>query len=364
MSNAAVQAVQVVQCTLDDFGGGVLTIDDMVCEKLTQDKRITSEQQIVMFNNDHLGEINPVCPACGSVKYVKDGFRERHPKIGDFGNITVYVQRYECKKCGKGFSARIDGIVKKWRQYADIFKERVNAIAAIMKYSGRKIQQVLLALFGVAPSHQTIENWLQADMPKFSYSGHYSYDEQVVRIKGKKAYRMTLFDVVLNVPVAEELSYKLSAKRVKRFLKKNLKGHPVYSVTTDDRKWYRDIINDLKAIHQLCGFHFIKRVTKDADYYFNDKSLSNTEKIRLTVLVSAIREVFCSFTEEEFLRKLENVYAMKDKAPSRIKKHIETLVDDVDLYTNYFLNPCIPKTSNHVEEYYRQTDLKKDEKTV
>jgi len=148
MSNAAVQAVQVVQCTLDDFGGGVLTIDDMVCEKLTQDKKIKSEQQIVMFNNDHLGEMNPVCPACGSVKCVKDGFRERHPKIGDFGNITVYVQRYECKKCGKGFSARIDGIVKKWRQYADIFKERVNAIAAIMKYSGRKIQQVLLALFG------------------------------------------------------------------------------------------------------------------------------------------------------------------------------------------------------------------------
>ena len=180
------------------------------------------------------------------------------------------------------------------------FKERVNAIAAIMKHSGRKIREVLLALFGVAPSHQTIEDWLFADMPTFSYSGFFTYDEQVVKIKGKKAFRLTLFDAILNIPVAEEITYKLSAKRVKRFLKKNLKGHIVYSITTDDRKWYREIIKGLKAIHQLCGFHFVKRVTKDAEYYLKLKSLSDAEKIRITVLVSAIREVFRSVTEKEF----------------------------------------------------------------
>ena len=182
---------------------------------------------------------------------------KRCPKIGDFGKITLHVQKYRCKRCGKRFSARIDGIVKKWRQYAEIFKERVNAIAAIMKHSGRKIREVLLALFGVSPSHQTIENWLFAEMPAFSYSGFFTYDEQVVKVKGKKAFRLTLFDAVLNIPVKEEISYKLSAKRVK-ILKKNLNGLPLYSVTTDDRKWYREIITGLKAIHQLCGFHFIK----------------------------------------------------------------------------------------------------------
>jgi transposase-like protein len=361
--NAAVQAVTAVQCTLDDFVEGVLKpIDDIICERLTQDKRIKSEPQIALFNNDHLGELHPFCPRCGSKKHVRNGFRKRRPKVGGFGKITVYVQRYKCRRCGKGFSARIDGIVKKWRQYAEIFKEKVNAIAAIMKYSGRAIQQVFLALFGVAPSHQTIENWLTADMPEFQYSGYYGYDEQVVRIKGKKAYRLTLFDSVLNVPVAEEITYKLSAKRVKRFLKKNLKGHLTYSITTDDRKWYREIIKALKAIHQLCGFHFIKRVTKDAEEYFKRKSISDAEKMRIAILVSAIREVFRSFTEREFLEKLEKVYLMKDTAPSRIKKHIETLVKDVDLYTNHLLNPLIPKTNNHVEEYYRQIDPKKMKK--
>jgi hypothetical protein len=142
-------------------------------------------------------------------------------------------------------------------------------------------------------------------------------------------------------------------------LKKNLKDQPIYSITTDDRKWLRDIIKGLKAVHQLRGFHFVKRVTEDAEFYFKRKYVSDTEKIRIAILVSLIREVFRSFTEAEFLEKLEKVYTMKDKAPSRIKKHIETLGEDVDLYTNFFLNPHIPKTSNHVEEYYRQTNPKK-----
>jgi hypothetical protein len=366
MSFAAVEAVKVVQYTLDDFVKGK-SMDEVICERLLQGQKILREPHIQLLDNDYFGEVNPVCPHCGSVKYVKDGFRERHPKLGDFGEITVYVQRYECKRCGRGFSARIDGLVRKWHQYTGIFRERACAAAAILKCSGRKIQQLFLSWCGVAPSHQVIESWLCAEIPELVYSGYYCYDEQVVRVKGKKAFRLTLFDAVLNVPVAEEVSYRLNAKRVKAFLKKNLRGHPVYSITTDDRKWYREIITkDLKVIHQLCGFHFIKRVTEDALWYFKQK-LPGAVKMRIAVLVSSIREVFRSFTEEEFLEKLEKVYAMKDKAPLKIKKHIETLVEDVNLYTNHFLNSCIPRTSNSAEEYYRQTDprkMKKRYKTI
>ncbi len=120
-------------------------------------------------------------------------------------------------------------------------------------------------------------------------------------------------------------------------------------------------------IHQLCGFHYLKQVTEDAEWYFKRKSLSDAEKIRIAVLFSSIREVFRSFTEEEFLEKLESVYTMRDRAPPRMKKHIEKLVEDVSLYVNHLLNPQIPKTSNHAEEYYRQTDprkMKKRYKTI
>ena len=198
MNNNAVQAIKVVQYTLDDFVKGKPQMDEVIRKRLIQNQKIMSEVQVALLNEDHFGEVNPVCPYCGSIKHVKDGFRVRHPKLGDFGGITVYVQRYECKRCGRGFSARIDSIVKKWHQYAEIYKERVCAAAAIMKGSLRAIQQLLLAWFGIRPSHEVIESWLYADIPEFLYSGYYTYDEQVVRIKGKRAFRLTLFDVVLN----------------------------------------------------------------------------------------------------------------------------------------------------------------------
>jgi hypothetical protein len=137
----------------------------------------------------------------------------------------------------------------------------------------------------------------------FHNSGHYDYDEQVVRIKGEQAFRLTLFDVVLNIPVAEDISYKLNATCVETFLEENLKDQPIYSITTDDRKWYRHIIKGLKAVHQLCGFHFIKRVTADAEYYFKRMSVSDAEKMRIAILVSLIREVFRSFTKRRIFRK-------------------------------------------------------------
>jgi len=91
---------------------------------------------------------------------------------------------------------------------------------------------------------------------------------------------LTLFDVVLNIPVAEKIVYKLNANVVLDLLKQNLKGQPVYSITTDDRKFYRKIMKKLKALHQLCEFHFLRNLTEDAEWYFNRKSLSDIEKMR------------------------------------------------------------------------------------
>jgi len=102
--NAAVQAISYVQYTLDDYIDGVpKPIDDVISERFTQDKRIKSEPQIALFHNDHLGEVHPVCPRCGSRKHIKNGFYDRHPKIGDFGKITLHVQKYICRRCGKRF---------------------------------------------------------------------------------------------------------------------------------------------------------------------------------------------------------------------------------------------------------------------
>jgi hypothetical protein len=80
-NNTPVEAIRVVQYKLTDFiDGKPKPVNDVICERLTQDQKITSVPQLVLFNDDHLGEVSPFCPGCGSIKCVKDGFRERHLK--------------------------------------------------------------------------------------------------------------------------------------------------------------------------------------------------------------------------------------------------------------------------------------------
>ena len=80
-NNTPVEAIRVVQYKLNDYiDGKPKPVNDVICERLTQDQKITSVPQLVLLNDDHFGEVNPVCPECGSIRYVKDGFRKRHLK--------------------------------------------------------------------------------------------------------------------------------------------------------------------------------------------------------------------------------------------------------------------------------------------
>jgi hypothetical protein len=202
---------------------------------------------------------------------------------------------------------------------------------------------------------------LKAEIPQISQSGYYCYDEQHITVNGKKAFRLTLYDAVVNVPVAEDVLYTLTNEKILTFLKDTIKG-TVYAITTDDRKMYRPIVKNLKASHQLCVFHFLKPLRKEAFWYFNRKSISESERMQWAVCVSLIHEVFRSSSLEEAEQKFEEVVEMMHTVPRGIRKHIKRLMQDFHLYTAYFLDPNIAKTTNQVEEYYRQTDPKKIKK--
>jgi hypothetical protein len=68
-------------------------------------------------------------------------------------------------------------------------------------------------------------------------------------------------------------------------------------------QFYRKIVRELNCTHQLCGFHFLKHVTEDTEWYFTHKSLSDAEKMRVAVCASLLREVFRSFTIEETIEE-------------------------------------------------------------
>jgi len=134
----------------------------------------------------------------------------------------------------------------------------------------RKIKEDLITFFGISPSHQSIDNWLKIGdlrMKKIknqtNYSGYYCYDEQYIKINGEKRYRLTLFDSVLNIPVSEEITEDMKYDTIYTFLKEVLKNKPSFAITTDHRRGYKEMMDDLKVRHQLCIFHLFKMIGKD-----------------------------------------------------------------------------------------------------
>ncbi|RZN44229.1 MAG: hypothetical protein EFT35_00240 [Methanophagales archaeon ANME-1-THS] len=130
----------------------------------------------------------------------------------------------------------------------------------------RKLRDDLGATFGIAPSHQAIQNWLSVTEEKriqgasSQYSGYYCYDEQHIELATRKRYRLTLFDTILNVPVAEEIAGDCGYQTVYAFLKGSLHGRPLVAITMDHKREYKAILDELGAAHQLCIFHLFKMI--------------------------------------------------------------------------------------------------------
>jgi hypothetical protein len=162
----------------------------------------------------------------------------------------------------------------------------------------RKLKEDLIDTFGIAPSHQTIQNWLAVDEEKriqsasSQYSGYYCYDEQHIELAARKRYRLTIFDSILNIPVAEEIAADCGYQTVYAFLKGSLDGRPLVAITTDHKREYKGILDELGAAHQLCIFHPFKMIGDVVYRALQSKNYSYSDKIALCIYFTAIKNVF------------------------------------------------------------------------
>lgn len=61
------------------------------------------------------------CPHCGYKHVVTDSYYHKKLVLNIFGNVDGRIKRYECRNCGKGFSADISSVVgRKYNVYKRI----------------------------------------------------------------------------------------------------------------------------------------------------------------------------------------------------------------------------------------------------
>ncbi|MEN4006583.1 MAG: hypothetical protein PQ975_00375 [Methanobacterium sp.] len=122
-------------------------------------------------------------------------------------------------------------------------------LKSLIKTGYRSLRKTVVdfeTFLGVSPSYTSIKNWQITDVENIienieaDYSGYYSYDEQWIKLDAQRYYRLTLYDYILNIPVAEEITPDKEYDTIKRFIEVTTKNKKFYSLTTDGLlEWYK-----------------------------------------------------------------------------------------------------------------------------
>lgn len=197
-------------------------------------------------------------------KVIKKGFRTRKVRTTNKTKITIFLRRYQCKTCGKKFQTELSWLYDKNKRYTKQFFELIDKIMEFRNIPLPLLQHIINVVLNTNINLQTLEFWIKIKN-KFSRnkkylkielikdkniiinhniigSGIYNYDEQYIKINGKKYYRLTLYDYSKDQPIAEQIIKKewnkksLSSKTIEEFIKTATKERPFKALITDGKK--------------------------------------------------------------------------------------------------------------------------------
>ena len=367
--------IDSIQLKLSDFFTGKQNFETILKDRLNPHKNIRNvNQKLYLHENNHFEYINPTCPHCNSKNIIKQEYRDRKLLINDNKPLNVYLRRYLCKSCGRKFTTTINSLIKPYKRYINLFKSKLESFIKNGYRSLRKTQLDFHNFLGYSPSHQTIRNWLNINTKnrikntESFYSGYYTYDEQFLRINGHRMYRLTLYDQIRNIPVAEQIVPKRTPTAITTFIQESTHKKPLISITTDHMPLYKNIMDNIGVKHQLCIFHLFKMMGDKVYKKLRSKKLTEREKISLCLYFTDIKNIFRTYdlkTSNQRLNKLLNDF---DRIPRVLQRFIkQKIILDYKRLTTFMENTKIPRTSNTVENYYRQTEpeqIKKKYKTI
>ena len=353
----------VKQYKLYDWVNINLKKDKLIPEKHQDPLENTEKSKIVSKDHDNsYSLINPVCPYCNSKKYVKHGFNQKLILIKGMEPFKIRLQRYKCKSCGGYYQTQLDKILKQNSTYNNEIKEFPSIINGLQRISLRNISKIIELDWNKRPSPQSIKNWLSKTIQnrnndtKTDYSGYYNYDEQYVKINGKWMFRLALFDVKNNILVKEKIEEKLNPQTVKNFLKKIQDKIPIIAITTDHKPYYRNIMDKLRIKHQLCIFHLKK------EFNTKIKRIKRKNKLNLEEIeqIENIKNLIFGIIDSKNYNESKNSF---NKLKKEINNHSSSFtkfiykkfLKNFERYTNYLKDRNITRTSNKIENYFRNT---------
>ncbi len=423
--------IQEVESKLEDFFE-VESVSDVMKRRfaaLINSQCRNYRGEIFLDKKGILRQKTRICtnPDCRSLKTKWNGFHESESFILKEIGMSLKIGQFECPDCGSRWSIDAEQIFNLLSQ----FKEQIRHLAVKIKCNKTsliKTTEVIESAVGKKYSHMSISRWYknrtsvlqEPAILNENCSGYYVYDEQEVSAGGKRFQRLTLRDLKLKQPVAEELAPDKSTESIKGFLIRNLKDKPKKAMIVDGDIMYPNIINnDLKMDYQLDIGHLFANIKKafkeECGYIVGHKRLHLTDELKKQELydifyprkdllmfvkrglkiLSKIKdpvvreakdvELQKKMLEEKLERKkarrrknhvsehknyalgkarkkFEFVKTIYQFYPKSIQKIIDRIERDWEHYTLFLADRNVPPTSNYIEQYYSSTLQRSDKR--
>ena len=329
--------------------------------------------KVYLNENDVFCYVKPTCPLCGGRHVKKYGTRSSN-KFNDHGLKFDYkVQLYYCSKCNYKFTTNVDGLIDKHSRYINEIKNKISDNYKQGYDSLRRMAKKFEINLGIKISHQTVRNWYKENLQKENIiidsekhliknnmpdlSGYLVYDEEYLKISGKKHYRLLLFDHINYAPIAEQITDNLKSETIKGFIQECSENQNFISITTDAYQSYFKIMKKFGVKHQLCHFHFMKNINDIINNYNFQKRMSEKKYNYLIEQTQRLKNIFNKETVDEINKEIKYFKRIYDYLPRPINKYIQGhLVKRLDHYLHYRENENIPKTSNNAENYFQTCD--------
>ena len=322
-----------------------------------------TNQKLFLDENNTFKYDNSICPNCGAYKIIKKGMITKNKQNINGKTTEFKEQQYQCKKCGKKFGIKNNPLIGEHKQFLQEIIDKIPGIMKIGYQSLRKISKYFEVFLGIRISHQTIKNWSNKNHEEtinneeFEYSGYYLYDEQFLKLNRVRHYRLTLFDAILNVPVSERIVRRRIPKNTKKFILDSTKNKPFICLTTDLFPMYRNVADEIGVNHQLCTFHLFQTIHHKLKVYCRRNKINGKERDYIYENAQELKDCFRQNSTKEaiehFKLYLQNYRAIPVVLKDFIRKHI---INHFHRYVQHLDDENIEKTSNKVENYYRQTN--------
>ncbi|AMK16016.1 transposase [Methanobrevibacter olleyae] len=162
----------------------------------------------------------------------------------------------------------------------------------------------------------------------------------------------------------KRLYVTLIPENTKKFIQESIQNKPFKCLTTDLFPMYINIADELGVKHQLCIFHLFNTINHKIKTYCRINNINKKEKERIYENAKELKNCIIQYSSKKAIDKFKNYLQDYDSIPEVLMQFVNKhVLYHFKRYIEYLDDENIEKTSNKVENYYRQTNPEKIKKT-